>query len=103
MTMATRSIDRTGVRYGMLTALSRADTGPASAGAKAKTKWLCRCDCGNEKVILSNNLASGTSKSCGCVFGSRNGNGFKDLTYEPGNCRWATMLAQAQNRRQRTN
>ena len=28
--------------------------------------WLCRCECGNEKVILGASLASGNTKSCGC-------------------------------------
>lgn len=29
--------------------------------------WLCRCDCGGEKVIIHGNLISGKSTSCGCV------------------------------------
>lgn len=28
--------------------------------------WLCRCSCGNEKVIAQNNLTSGKIVSCGC-------------------------------------
>jgi hypothetical protein len=32
-----------------------------------KTRWLCRCDCGNEKIINGNSLVSGSSKSCGCL------------------------------------
>jgi hypothetical protein len=31
-----------------------------------KTAWLCRCECGTEKVVQQNNLVSGTTKSCGC-------------------------------------
>lgn len=31
-------------------------------------KWLCQCDCGNEKVTSSVNLISGDTKSCGCLF-----------------------------------
>lgn len=30
------------------------------------SKYLCRCSCGNEKVILDYNLRSGNTKSCGC-------------------------------------
>ena len=29
--------------------------------------WLCKCDCGNEKIIYSSNLLKGTTKSCGCL------------------------------------
>lgn len=28
--------------------------------------WLCRCDCGNERIIPTCNLVSGASVSCGC-------------------------------------
>jgi hypothetical protein len=29
-------------------------------------KWLCRCQCGTEKLVVARTLKSGTSKSCGC-------------------------------------
>jgi hypothetical protein len=29
--------------------------------------WLCRCDCGNEKVILGISLRRGATRSCGCL------------------------------------
>ena len=32
-----------------------------------KSYWLCRCDCGKEKIIGGNNLRSGNTKSCGCL------------------------------------
>lgn len=32
-----------------------------------KAKWLCKCDCGNEKYILRHDLISGSTKSCGCI------------------------------------
>jgi len=35
---------------------------------KHKNKqWLCRCECGNEKVITTSNLNYGKTKSCGCL------------------------------------
>lgn len=30
------------------------------------THWLCKCDCGNEKVIKGQSLRDGYTKSCGC-------------------------------------
>lgn len=32
-----------------------------------RIKWLCRCDCGNEKQVPSNSLKTGKSLSCGCL------------------------------------
>lgn len=32
-----------------------------------KSQWLCRCDCGNEKVVANSGLISGRSQSCGCL------------------------------------
>ena len=29
--------------------------------------WLCRCDCGTEKIVSERNLLRGKSKSCGCL------------------------------------
>lgn len=29
--------------------------------------WLCRCECGGEKVVLSGSLLTGNTKSCGCL------------------------------------
>ena len=34
---------------------------------KGKTKWRCKCDCGNEKIIRGDSLRSGHTKSCGCL------------------------------------
>jgi hypothetical protein len=31
------------------------------------TLWLCRCDCGVERVVNRKGLTSGDSKSCGCL------------------------------------
>lgn len=53
-------VDRLGQRYGRLTVIGRA----GSRGTAAA--WLCRCDCGNTKVVTSNSLRAGNTKSCGC-------------------------------------
>lgn len=56
-----KSIDYTGVRFGRLMALERARTRTDRAG------WLCRCECGNEKIVATGGLKSGGTKSCGCL------------------------------------
>ena len=54
-----------GQRYGRLTALRQADK-PQNCKTKSDY-WLCRCDCGNEVVVLGSNLVRGHTKSCGCL------------------------------------
>ena len=58
-------IDLVGQRYGKLTVLSFAGRRPS--GKQKKTVWLCRCDCGNEKVIVGAEMKNGHTTSCGCV------------------------------------
>lgn len=52
--------DLTGQRFGRLVALTRV----GSRGNKAL--WLCRCDCGIEKLMVGTSLTRGHTKSCGC-------------------------------------
>lgn len=49
-------------RYGRLLVLEH-----AGKDYRNKHLWKCLCDCGNEKIVLSDNLSSGKSKSCGCL------------------------------------
>lgn len=32
-----------------------------------QARWLCRCDCGTEKVVSANCVKQGKTKSCGCI------------------------------------
>jgi hypothetical protein len=32
-----------------------------------RTCWLCKCNCGNEKIISAADLKSGRTNSCGCL------------------------------------
>ena len=58
-------VDRTGRKYGRLTVLHRANTGPSSKGAG--TGWVCVCDCGVETTVKGHELNSGGTTSCGCL------------------------------------
>lgn len=59
-------IDRTGHVYGRLTVIGRDETvGPATRGKR--TKWLCECSCGGSKSATGHELASGDTRSCGCL------------------------------------
>lgn len=55
-------IDLSGKRFGSLTAVSIAEHG----GSHRPVKWLCKCDCGLEKVVDSQLLRRGIVKDCGC-------------------------------------
>ena len=53
-------LDLTGQRYGRLKVIKY-------VGVKRTHKaYLCKCDCGTEKIITSSDLRSGRVKSCGC-------------------------------------
>lgn len=56
-----RLIDRVGHRYGKLTVLSR-----AGRNELKKVLWKCACDCGGEAVVVSGDLVTGNTQSCGC-------------------------------------
>ena len=43
--------------------------GPFIITPKGERKYLCRCDCGTEREVLSKNLRDGRSTACGeCEF-----------------------------------
>lgn len=56
-----KGLDLTGKRFGRLLVLK--DTGEKK---KRQKVWLCQCDCGNTKKVITSYLTSGDIKSCGC-------------------------------------
>jgi len=54
-------MDLTGQKFGRLIVIERVEY------EKRGVHWRCRCNCGNEKIILASNLQRGTTKSCGCL------------------------------------
>lgn len=58
-------VDLTGQRFGRYIVIRRAEDYVLPSG-KRKTMWLCQCDCGNIKSVLSTSLISGSVVSCGC-------------------------------------
>ena len=60
--MSTTFIDRTGMRFGRLVAISR-----AGVSSSKKTMWECRCDCGVSKQVDACSLVTGHIISCGCA------------------------------------
>ena len=79
-----RRLDLTGQRFGKLTVLAPAENvGRLSA-------WRCRCDCGQETVVVTKRLRDGHRTSCGCdkeFFGESPAEiGRASLTYVDGTC-----------------
>lgn len=56
--------DLTGQKFGKLTVIGRDEYRKGNI-----TYWLCKCDCGNEKVlsIARGSLTQGATQSCGCI------------------------------------
>ena len=82
-------IDITGKRFGRLVVLSRAENDRHDIA-----QWLCRCDCGVEKVVRGASLRSGVILSCGCLCRERHRHThdesktrlFRILQYVKGRC-----------------
>lgn len=55
----------TGQKFGKLTVMSA-----YGKSANRHTTYLCKCECGNYKVVASDMLKSGRVSSCGCAIGT---------------------------------
>lgn len=60
--MGRKPIDLAGQKFGSLVAIEIVEHG----GYHRPVKWLCKCDCGKEKVVDSQLLRRGIIKDCGC-------------------------------------
>ena len=54
-----------GQRFGRLLVVA------LSEGRSGNPLWLCKCDCGETKVVRLGNLKSGATQSCGCLHKER--------------------------------
>ena len=56
-----RAKDLSGQRFGRYVVLER-----AGADNYRNALWLCRCDCGSERIVRGTDLRTGVIVSCGC-------------------------------------
>jgi hypothetical protein len=56
------SYDIAGKRFGQLTVIKRA----INNSKQGKSRWICKCDCGKEVIIVRDHLVRGNTISCGC-------------------------------------
>ena len=59
-------LDLVGQKFHMLTVLKFYDV------QNGMSRWLCRCDCGNEVIVYGRHLKSGNTMSCGCYHKEHN-------------------------------
>lgn len=55
--------DLTGQKFGRLLVIKPIEERASNGGVK----FLCKCDCGVEKIVEGHNLKNHTSQSCGCL------------------------------------
>ena len=93
-----QEIDLAGMRFGLLTAITRTDK-----KSNSNPIWMCRCDCGSICEVVQGNLLSGHTKSCGCQSSRRH---IGDISRTHGLTRshkrlhnvWSAMLTRCSNR-----
>lgn len=100
--------DLTGKTFGRLTVIKRdldRDLKSRKEGKKVQVHWLCKCSCGNPNLssVVTTQLLSGKTQSCGCyaseqiakrnkIYSTKqnictdNNNGTMTLKDEEGNC-----------------
>ena len=71
-----------GRRFGKLTVVAE-----APKNSSGKVRWLCRCDCGKERIVIGTFLTTGRIASCGCEKNA------KQRLYQI----WADMIARCNN------
>jgi hypothetical protein len=54
-------IDIVGNKYGLLTVMQWHDS------IQGLSRFMCKCDCGNDCVVKRTSLVTGNTKSCGCM------------------------------------
>ena len=87
------AIDLSGQKFGRLTANYRLK------GSGGKSTWLCTCDCGATKIVLSDSLRKGRTKSCGCLRRESTGKQFTThgKTGTPEYASWQNMHSRCSN------
>ena len=84
--------DITNMRFGKLIALKIANN-----NTKYSSKWICKCDCGNQCIKQRKLLIRGATKSCGCLRVERGKSMFKGVG-KLSKSHWLSVLRHAKDR-----
>ena len=82
--MGRKRIDITGKRFSYLVVQEY-----VGVDKRSNPLWLCKCDCGNTKIVRGSKLKEGEIKSCGCMH-HKHGHGLTNTRLYP---IWRTMKA----------
>ena len=55
-----KKMDLVGQKFGRLLVIAKSEP------LHGHVRWLCKCDCGNERIVHGSSLKSGNTTSCGC-------------------------------------
>ena len=72
-----KRIDLTGQRFGRLTVIKECGRDKGRS-----VLWLCKCECGNEKVVDGRSLRGGRTTSCGCYKKEKSSDKMKEILKE---------------------
>lgn len=87
-----KKIDLKGQRFGRLVVIEQDLT-------SKRTKWICKCDCGNTKSVQATHLRSGATQACGCYHKekAREANISHGLTKTSLHNRWKAIKQRCEN------
>lgn len=83
-----KTLDLIGQKFGHLTA-------QAAVRARRGRAWLCMCDCGSSVIVVTRDLRSGNTRSCGCREGFRSHGHSNTRTHDI----WVAMRGRCNNQR----
>ncbi len=58
-----------GRKYGRWTVIGKGPDRITKGRGQVMDMWICRCECGTERVVTAQTLATGRTKGCGCYQG----------------------------------
>jgi len=89
-----KRLDLMGQKFNRLTVIGVAENSKAG-----KSRWVCRCDCGNTSIVTGSDLKNGHIRSCGCLKDEINStiHTVHGMTQDPIHACWNNMKQRCQN------
>jgi len=91
-------ISRVGQRFGRLIVESE-----CTRDSWGNCRYLCRCDCGSEKIISAGSLTRGATRSCGCLAKeeTKKHNSTHGMSSKPEYKTWVRMKTRCYNKKEK--